>query len=86
MQTEVMFSRRGISMTKKEEKREAFKRLATKRTNAVLNHIRILGNCSNPQLYEYTEAEIIKIFDAIDSELKVARVQFVNSNKSTFKL
>lgn len=73
-------------MTKKEAKREAFQRLATQRTNAVLNRIRILGNCSNPRLYEYTDTEAKKIFNAIESELRVTKAKFMNSNKSTFQL
>ena len=70
MRTEEMPSRRNISTARKKARRKAFQRLATKRTTAVLNRIRILGNCANPRLYEYKEKEVIKIFDAIDEELK----------------
>ena len=38
-------------MAKSETKSEAFKRLATKRTNAVIDKIRILGHCANPRQY-----------------------------------
>ena len=39
----------------KETRHERFKRLASKRTNEILEKIRILGNCSNKSSYEYTE-------------------------------
>ena len=61
----------------KENPRERFKRLAGQRTQAVLDKIRILGNCSNPYLYEYTEDEIKHIFKTIDDELKTVRSNFM---------
>lgn len=63
-------------MTNIENKREKFIRLAEKRTNAVLDKIRILGNCSNPYAYEYIDADVREIFSAIENELKIARAQF----------
>jgi hypothetical protein len=69
-----------------ESKNEAFKRLATRRTNAVLERLRILGHCANPQLYEYTEEDVKKIFRAIEKELRVVKMKFQNSAKSEFQL
>jgi hypothetical protein len=69
-----------------ESKSEAFKRLATKRTNAVLERLRILGHCANPQLYEYSEEDVNKIFRAIERELKAVKAKFQNSTKSEFRL
>lgn len=69
-----------------EAKREAFQRLAIRRTNEVLERLRILGHCANPQLYQYTEAEVKKIFQAIDKELKVVKMKFQNSGKPEFRL
>jgi hypothetical protein len=69
-----------------ESKSEAFKRLATKRTNAVLERLRILGHCANPQLYEYSEEDVNKIFRAIERELKAVKAKFQNSSKSEFRL
>jgi len=57
-------------MAKSETKSEAFRRLATKRTNAVIDKIRVLGHCANPWQYEYSEQDVKKIFKAIDDELK----------------
>lgn len=69
-----------------ESKREAFRRLATKRTNAVLERIQILGHCANPQLYNYTQEDVRKIFHTIDKELKIVKAKFKSSSKSEFRL
>ena len=73
-------------MAKTESKREAFRRLATQRTNAVLNRLRILGHCSDSQRYEYTDEDVRKIFRTIESELKALKAKFTNSSKSKFQL
>ena len=73
-------------MTNSEAKRDAFKRLATKRTNALTEKIRILGHCANPWQYEYSEEDVRKIFRAVDSELKAVKAKFRNSTKSDFQL
>jgi len=73
-------------MAGNETKKEAFRRLATRRTNAVLNHLRVLGHCSNPRLYEYDPEDVRKIFRIIESELKSVKAKFTNSSKSEFKL
>lgn len=69
-----------------ESKREAFRRLATQRTNGVLERLRILGHCANPQLYEYTEGDFKRIFRAIEAELRIVKTKFQNSSKSEFRL
>lgn len=67
-------------------KRDAFIRLADRRTNTILEKIRILGNLSNPYAYEYSQEDIGKIFAAIDKELRLTRVKFQNQQKRKFKL
>lgn len=69
-----------------EQKQEAFKRLAAKRTNAVINKIRILGHCSNPWQYEYSEEDVKKIFKAVDDELRAIKSKFKNTERSNFQL
>ena len=70
-----------------ELKREAFLRLAEKRTSVVMDKIRILSNCANPYAYEYTEEDIKRIFGAIEQELKTARTKFTqDTKKREFKL
>ena len=69
-----------------DQKREAFARLAEKRTNAVLDRLRLLGNLSNPYAYTYSEDDVKLIFAAIDRELKTMRAKFQNHEKPPFKL
>jgi len=73
-------------MPRTETKKDAFRRLAAQRTNAVLERIRILGNCSNRQLYEYTDEDVRKIFSAIAAEMKAVKAKFSNSTGSEFSL
>mgnify|MGYP003325800374 CR=1 FL=1 len=65
------------------EREDRFKRIATKRTNDILNRIRILGNCSNKSAYKYSEDEVNRIFRAIDQELKNCKSRF-SSKKQKF--
>jgi hypothetical protein len=69
-----------------ESRRERFKRLATQRTNAVLDKLRLLGNLSNKANYDYSEEEISKIFSAIDSQLRNVKSLFSKGSKKEFKL
>ena len=73
-------------MASKEVKQQRFRRLATQRTNAVLHRLQILGHCANPQLYDYSEEDVRKIFRAIDSEVKAIKAKFSNSSRSEFQL
>lgn len=70
-----------------EEKREKFKRIAERRTNTVLEQLRLLGNCANKHNYLYTEEDVKKIFSVIESELREVKAKFnSNSNKEKFRL
>jgi hypothetical protein len=69
-----------------EAKREAFKRLAERRTNAILDRIRVLGNLSNPYAYEYSDEDVRLIFGTIEQELKVTRLKFQSGRRREFKL
>lgn len=70
----------------KETRHERFKRLASKRTNEILEKIRILGNCSNKSSYEYTEKEVNKIFSEIEKQLKLTKAKFLRGKREKFKL
>jgi hypothetical protein len=69
-----------------ETRRDRFKRIAAKRTNEVLEKIRILGNCANKSSYEYTDEEINKIFSEIDKQLKMTKSRFFSGKRARFKL
>jgi len=69
-----------------ETKKERFKRLASLRTNEVLKHLKILGNCANRQVYEYDTEDVSKIFGEIDRRLKEVKGRFYFSKEKEFKL
>ena len=69
-----------------ETKREKFLRLVTQRTKEVLGRLRILGNCANRQIYDYTESDIKKIFSAIEEQLKDVKAKFTTVKEKEFKL
>jgi hypothetical protein len=69
-----------------ETKRDTFLRLATRRTNSVLEKIRVLSNCANPYAYEYTDEDVRKMFGAIEQELKAAKAKFTNHQRREFRL
>lgn len=69
------------------EKEERFKRIAEKRTNKILEQLRLLGNCSNKNNYYYTQEEVKKIFSVIEDELKQIKFKFsFQHSKEKFKL
>lgn len=69
-------------------KRERFLKLAEKRTRVVLKKIQVLGNCSNKASYEYTPADVERIFGAIEQHLAEVRAKFNQDKKKEidFKL
>jgi hypothetical protein len=67
-------------------KRTAFRRLAERRTTAILERVRLLGNLSNPYAYEYTDEDVKKIFGTIDQELRATRAKFQASRRREFRL
>lgn len=69
-----------------ESRHERFKRVAAKRTNDILEKIRILSNCSNKSSYEYTEEEINRIFSEIEKKLKLTKAKFLTGKRERFKL
>lgn len=64
-----------------EARRYRFKRIAESRTNRILNDIRLLGNTGNKTLYNYSEADIDKIFSIIDKKLLETRAKFKTAKK-----
>ncbi len=66
-------------------KKERFIKIAENRTNTIINTLRLLGNCSNKNNYEYTEEQVKQIFNAIDAELKTTKMKF-ERKETKFKL
>lgn len=65
-----------------ETKREKFVRLAENRTNKILDTLQLLGNCSNTSAYEYSQADVDKIFNTIQSQLNETKKRFTRHNDS----
>jgi len=63
-------------MANTESKSERFVRIAEARTNKIIDMIQLLGNCSNRATYDYSKEDIKKIFNAIETELRVAKSKF----------
>lgn len=69
-----------------ETSRDRFKRLATQRTNSVLQRLKVLGNCSNRSVYEYDEEDVAKIFSEIDRRVRETKAKFHYPKRRAFKL
>ncbi len=69
-----------------EHPRDRFKRLASLRTNAVLKRLKVLGNCSNRNTYEYEEQDIEKIFSEVERKVKETKAKFHFPKRRDFKL
>lgn len=70
----------------KETPEERFRRLATRRTNAVLDELRKLGNLSNRTNYSYSEEEVERVFTAIYETLADIESRFQRQEKPHFEL
>ena len=72
-------------METSETKKDRFKRLASARTNAVIEKLEILGNCSNRSNYEYSEEEVKQMMLAVERKLNEVKMLFGHSsNKDNF--
>ena len=67
-------------------KRQRFLEIGEKRTQAVLDRLRLLGNCGNTATYEYGDAEVERIFTTIEDELQRTRARFETKHHRRFKL
>lgn len=65
---------------------DRFKRLATRRTNAALDKLRLLGNLSNKSNYDYSDEDIRKIFSAIETQIREIKSKFTKGKKNDFRL
>ncbi len=70
---------------KNETKEERFKRIATARTLRILDNLRLLGNCSNTEIYSYTQEDANKIFSTVEKEIKRVKSLF-NKPEVKFEL
>ena len=61
-------------------KRERFEKVAVARVNKIIKDLKLLGNCSNKNNYEYSEKDIKKIFSAVDNEVKKMKSKFLGKS------
>jgi len=57
-------------------KREKFVELAEARVSRTLKDLQLVGNLSNRSAYEFTDADVRKIFAALQKGLESARARF----------
>lgn len=57
-------------------RRDKFIQLAEKRVTRTIKDLRLVGNLSNRNNYEYTERDVSQILSALDAEIKKLRMQF----------
>lgn len=70
------FTEQLILFMKREEDKQKFRRLATKRVNATMKQLRLISNLSNTSNYSYDNKEVEKIFTALQLELDEAKEHF----------
>ena len=66
--------------------RERFVKLAPKRTQAVIDKLKLLARCGNRVTYRYEGHEIDQIFKALDDELQRTKAQFQRKDAREFQL
>lgn len=55
------------------------------RGDRALKDIRLLGNLSNRNNYDYSETDIKKLFSELDEELRSAKARFTSNKKREIK-
>lgn len=71
---------------KKETKQQRFKRVAEKRVQNILNGIKSLSQCANQRVYAWDDAQLQRIWDALDHELAECKERFSDPDGSVFRL
>lgn len=69
---------------KGETKKNRFERIAKKRVQRVLDSLRSLSQCSNKRMYNWDEAQLKKMWDAIDTALKACKESYEKSEPAEF--
>ena len=64
-----------------ESKRDRFIRIAEARTNKIISQMKLLGNCSNRNNYDYTEKDVKKIIETLENELTLLKDRYKQETK-----
>ncbi|MCQ2002860.1 hypothetical protein [Rhizobium sp. NRK18] len=59
-----------------QKKYDKFRELAEKRTNKALEAVRLIGNLSNRQTYDYDDADVRKIIKALREAISEVETRF----------
>lgn len=59
-----------------ESKQSRFERIAQRRVTEALRLLRLIGNLSNRQNYQYTDGHVRQIVDALDGEMRQLKQRF----------
>ncbi|WP_194775021.1 hypothetical protein [Pararhodonellum marinum] len=62
----------------KSDKRKRFEKVAENRVEKILDGLRLLGNCSNKNNYEFTKEDVDYMFDEIRRAMKDSQAKFEN--------
>lgn len=71
------------------DKRAKFVELAERRTSAAIRAIRVIGNLGNKAHYDFNEADVRKITQALSQEIEELRVRMTSKARKSeveFKL
>lgn len=66
-----------------ETKREKFERLAERRTNEAVKRIKLIGNLSNKNNYDYTEEHYKQIIAVLEEETRAVKTKFKLANEGS---
>jgi len=69
-------------MTAKQNKRDKFVFLATKRVNRTIKDLRLIGNLSNRSAYAYSDEDVKKIVRTLQRELDAMKGRFSGPGES----
>ncbi len=70
----------------KENKQQRFTRVVEKRVQNTLDNLRLLSQCSNRRMYEWNDEQLMKIWNAIDTELQNCKESYKSTEPEEFKL
>lgn len=68
---------------KKETKQERFVRVAEMRTQKILDALHSLGKCAAPAVYDYTDEQLKRIYEAIENGLQDVKDTFAGLHRFT---
>lgn len=64
------------------KKLENFERLAERRMTEAIKKIRLIGNLSNKNNYDYTETHVKEIISTLENEILILKRKFESDNES----